>query len=302
MIVLVISLIFTGCGTSAASMTDGSSTSGSTTDDTGEDHETEDDGDVPEITEGTDTTEVTVTALNVGKADAFVIQSANGTVLIDTATEEEADTILSFLAENGITEIDAMIISHFDKDHVGGADQILQAVTVKSVYTSYLAKESDDVVEFFTALEEQGMTNTVVSETTEIQVDGVTYTIYPPEESGYEEDDSNNSSLVVHMTNRQNSMLFCGDALEDRIEELLSTEGLTCDIIKIPHHGSKIDNLDELIDYVNPEYAVITSSDEEEEASKTLKVLEKADIAYYLTREGTITIEMGNAGINIQQE
>ena len=64
--------------------------------------------------EETAQTTLTVTALDVGKADAFLLRTTDFTALIDTATEEEGEKVVTFLESQGIQSIDLLIITHFD--------------------------------------------------------------------------------------------------------------------------------------------------------------------------------------------
>lgn len=62
------------------------------------------------------------------KSDAILIEQADFRMLVDTSFDDRADVILDYFSEHGIDTLDYLIITHFDKDHVGGADKILDAV------------------------------------------------------------------------------------------------------------------------------------------------------------------------------
>ena len=253
----------------------------------------------------TDTSDIAssliITALKAGAADSFVLLSENHVTVIDTGLDKKADDFVSFLKEQGVTRIDELIITHFDKDHVGGADYIINNFGVENVYTTYHSKDSDDITEYLEALEAKGLTETTVTEKTTWTADGITYTIYPPEKTSYADSESNNSSLVIRVTVGENSMLFAGDAEEERIAELIKTEDLGSTIIKMPHHGRLASNTSELIDYVNPEYAIITSSKGEPEDQEVLDMLTANGTKTYLTRDGDITIILDETGVTIMQ-
>ena len=89
------------------------------------------------------TTLPNLTILDVGHGQCVVLQDARGTVIFDAGT---GSTLLEFLHESAITEIDAVIISHADADHLSGLLSLLSAATVQ-VHRIYLnsdaTKESD---------------------------------------------------------------------------------------------------------------------------------------------------------------
>jgi len=77
---------------------------------------------------------LTITNLNVGKADCAVLQAGDIVGMIDTGTYDAYSTIDSFLKDNSITEIDFLILTHYDQDHIGSAVKTLSSVDVKNIY------------------------------------------------------------------------------------------------------------------------------------------------------------------------
>lgn len=260
----------------------------------------------PESTEATtitatDTT-LTITCIKGGAADAFVLISDNHVAVIDTGLDKKADKLVEFLNEQGVTKVDELIITHFDKDHVGGADHIINNFEVGTVYTTYHSKESDDITAYLEALENSGLQETTVSETLSYTADGISFTIYPPQSPVYYESTSNNSSLVIRVALGENSMLFAGDAEYERLAELLKTEGLSSTILKVPHHGRYNANTEAFIKYINPQYTIITSSKGEPEDQEVLDILAANGITTYLTKDGNVTITMTSDGVEISQQ
>ena len=80
----------------------------------------------------------TITSIDVGKGDCILIQTGDRndpvTVMIDTGYKETADDVLNYLRKQDINKLDALIITHYHKDHVGGAAAILKGVPVGKVY------------------------------------------------------------------------------------------------------------------------------------------------------------------------
>lgn len=241
------------------------------------------------------------TALKVGAADAFVLRNSDHVTVIDAATDNKSDTLVAFLNKQGITRIDEMIITHFDKDHVGGADRLINAFHIGTVYTTYRSKDSDQIDEYDAAMKSHGLTETVVTSDTTFTAGDVTYTIYPPKSSSYPEKESNNSSLVVKVTFGENSILFAGDAESARLSELLKNPDLSGTILKVPHHGRYCDKTEAFIKLVHPTYAVITSSKGEPEDKETLNALAANGATPLLTRDGSITFTITKDSVDYLQ-
>ena len=76
---------------------------------------------------------VKVTFFDVGKGDAVLIETANHCMMIDSGYDDTAEVILDYLKERETDRLDYLLLSHFDKDHVGGADRILEEVETGTV-------------------------------------------------------------------------------------------------------------------------------------------------------------------------
>ena len=236
--------------------------------------------------------QLSVKFFNAGKADAILLYTDESAVLIDTGLDGFAPYILHTLNELDIQTLDTLILTHFDKDHIGSADEILESVEVGRVLVSDWAKDSDEYADLMAALETAGIESEVVfgDDQVSFMLDGAEYTVDGPDASDYDKDDSNNSSLIVTVQYGQTSFLLMGDAQNERIEEFLSQDSSEYDVLKVPYHGNYQKQLKNLIPSADPEYAVITCSSSEGGEAKTLDLLEEYDVEVFLTSEGNVNI------------
>ena len=249
-------------------------------------------------TPGGDKTENTLPTLttvvfSIGKADAILIYNEQHAILIDAGEVEDAAEILAYLKKEKIEQLDALILTHYDKDHVGGAAGVIEGIAIKEVYGTYQSKKSEEYDRYQEALASKSLTPTVVSTRHALLYDALKLVIYPPHENAYEEKESNNSSLVIHMTYGETTYLFGGDAQELRIRELLEeheTSGLSldCDFMKVPYHGNPLENLPALLAITTPDYAVITCSDKNPVDPSKTAALRDAGARVFLTRAGNV--------------
>lgn len=238
---------------------------------------------------------------NAGKADSCIIYNDDFAVLIDTGEKELGSEILTYLEANNIKKIDYLIITHFDKDHVGGASYVLNEIQVDNVIQSNYPKESKVYTKYLNALSDKGITPVTLREDMSFNFGDVYFNINAPIEEVYSNNESNNSSLIVSMKYKNNSFLFMGDAENLRIEEYLDNNNASYDFLKVPYHGHYQTSLDDLLDVVKPKYSVITSSDDELEDNTSLELLKSIDCDTYLTRNGSILITSNGKTINIKQ-
>ena len=244
-------------------------------------------------------TPLEIYAFQAGKADAFLLMTENGTVLIDAGEKGFGNEILAFLNEKGIEKIDVMIITHFDQDHVGGAAKVLNNFPVGLVLQSNSPKDSTEYEKYTKALTNAQIEPVTVREDYGFTLDGVGYLVNAPRKSDYQNDDSNNSSLIVSVYNGEDSFLFMGDAQTERIREFLDAGCESYDLLKVPHHGQEESEMEKLVAAVSPSVAIITSSEEEPEDEDTVNILTEASAEVYLTRISPVMVRSDGHGINI---
>jgi beta-lactamase superfamily II metal-dependent hydrolase len=239
---------------------------------------------------------LTVFAFSAGAADAFLITTRDSAVLIDCGEKSFGKEIADYLKERGITRLDYLIITHFDKDHVGGAEKVIRSVDIDHVLQSDYPKESNAYGNYLEALAAVEIEAETVTEDLSFSLDGVQYRIDAPA-GGYSSDASNNSSLIVSITNGRDRLLFMGDAEDERIAEFLDQKPGTYDFLKVPHHGRSGELSALLIGTVRPRIAVITSSESEPEDRDVVRCLEESGANCYLTRNGPVLIESTGDGL-----
>lgn len=245
--------------------------------------------------------DLSIYCFKIGKADSFVMQTENSVIVLDTGEEEDAEEIMEYLDGNNITYIDYLIISHFDKDHVGGAAEIIENYEIEHILQPDASEESDEYYNYISAMSTVGISPEIVDSTYTFTLDGADFMVLPPLSRSYQDDKDNNSSLVVSINHGENSFLFTGDAMDERINELLTYDGLEHTVLKMPHHGQYSDMLPALVEAVNPEYAIITSSDKNPEDDETLEILENVGAEVYITRNGDIKITSDGESLTFKQ-
>ena len=249
-----------------------------------------------------------VTFFDVGKADAIIItvttadRPSRSVIMIDTGTAKTASQLAEKIKKMGIEIIDTLIITHFDKDHVGGAAEIIDSFTVDQVLQSNYPKDSDAYHAYLQALECKGLKAVTVSGSEmEIRAMDAVFHVYPPAQAEYPEDPSNNSSLITVMELGGTSVMFMGDAENLRIEEFIQQEHpVTGNIImKMPHHGNYHKELKMLVGMYSPKAAVLTCSEkepEDEEKQKTINLLTGSGSSIYLTSDGDLKLTIDEKG------
>jgi competence protein ComEC len=203
-----------------------------------------------------------VTFLDVGQGDAILVQFPNGRkMLIDTGPASDTydsgeRAICPYLIYHGLSRIDQIMISHSDADHAGGLNYLLKHVKIGRLLVS--AHPSSQPL-YLEALSTAGRmrirTDSLAGYDT---LEG----IWPARGFVFCRPDSiengNESSLICYLSYGKQSFLFSGD-MGPELEEMLYRQGLLkqCTVLKVPHHGSHINNSPGVIGCLQPEIAVI---------------------------------------------
>lgn len=237
---------------------------------------------------------------NAGKADAILISKNDKYIMIDTGEESLSDEILRYFETNNIKRLEYLIITHFDKDHVGSASSIIDNIEIGEVLQSNYPKDSVYYTNYLASLAAKSITPTTVSGLYSMMVEDINISVNGPEIT-FDNNESNNSSLIVSITNGNNKFLFMGDAENARIKDFLSNNNETYDFIKIPYHGNYLKQLDNLLESTKPQYGVMTCSSKEGCEEQTFEQLTNYNVKYYMTNKGAISILSNGEDIIIKQ-
>ena len=152
-----------------------------------------------------------------GKADAILITAPGAAVMVDTGEKGLGKEILDYLEEKGIGKLDALILTHFDKDHVGGAAKLLSGIPIDRVIQSNVPRDSGEYRDYVRALERAGLEAETPREPVTLSLGDLEIVVDPPKQEEYEKDPSNNSSLIVSVRYGDTSALLTGAGLYQKL-------------------------------------------------------------------------------------
>ena len=247
---------------------------------------------------------LTAEFLKVGKADAIILTCGSEVMVLDAGEADDGAELVRELTEIGAERIDYLIITHFDKDHVGGAAALLGAFDVGTVILPDYEGTTQDYALFTAALENENISPLRLDENYSFSFGDAFVTVEPP--SSYEITDEtaeydNNFSLITTIVHGENRLLFMGDAEKAAIKDWLSRGNAAgCTLLKVPHHGVYNKALPDLIQAVSPEYAVICDSSKNPADTETLDLLTPVS-SVYETKDGNVTVVSDGRTLTVSQ-
>ena len=253
--------------------------------------------------------EMSLYVLNVGKADSMILRSGENIYLIDTGRGSTMDVTESALKEEGITHLDAVIITHMDSDHVGGLKKLLKSdVTLDHIYVPayFLQEEKDKENPAIKAAEKQGRETEILEAGQTLPLGEGKITVLGPISPATDKEDNN--SLVLLAEAAGGSILLGGD-MEFPEEATLLRAGVIprADVLKVPNHGDGDATSEEFLRAVQPKIAVISTSTEEKETTpdpRIMELLEQMNVETYQTQDSRtgvlVTLRDGEAAVEIR--
>ncbi len=218
--------------------------------------------------------------LDVGQGDSIFVTFPNGeTLLIDGGGklnfekmneveselfEPDSQTIgesvvSQFLWEKGYSEIDYILATHADTDHIQGLTDVAKNFKVRAAFFGRTPFENRAFAQLYEVLQKKNIEIIEVSRGDEFQIGEVKLQILFPEkdESGKAVSD-NNHSVVLRIIYGTKEFLLTGDIEKETEEKLLRQSAfLQADVIKVAHHGSHTSSTENFINAVKAEYAII---------------------------------------------
>ena len=154
-----------------------------------------------------------VSYIDVGQGDAILLSDSNGfDILIDGGRASAGPTVVAYIREQAIDDIDVMIASHAHADHIGGLIDVLEAsdIIVESVMYNGYPGDTATWYSFATAVANDGLVLTPLQFPDEISWGLMTAYVLNPD-PGLINPDQNNASVVILIDHGEVGFLFTGE-------------------------------------------------------------------------------------------
>ena len=227
-----------------------------------------------------------ITMLDVGQGQAILLQAEGKTILVDCGGDSDsrtADIVAETLLSQGITRLDGIIITHYDRDHAGALHNLLSRVDTDCLFlpdTRNEMEQPDTTADMFYVWEDM-----------ELTVGSASLQIFGPVYSSYD----NENSLCVLFDTEKCDILITGDRSAFGERMLLRGRSLPdVDILVAGHHGAETSTSPELLRAVTPETILISAAKNNIYGHPSDDLLQRAEefgcSVYRTDLNGTITI------------
>lgn len=196
--------------------------------------------------------------VSTGNSDCHLLIDPGGAaMLVDAADYDDYSAISSVLDKYGVSEIHVLVATHFDLDHIGSMDEIVENFPVKTVYVSGYRDSTGSYINLMRAVESKNITPAVAHAGMRFSLGASSVEVLNPQDHPYE--DANSACVVLKVTYGKTGYLLAGDIEEESIRVLVDKyqSKLDCDVLKAAHHGSGSGTTDALLQAATPHFAVI---------------------------------------------
>ena len=242
-----------------------------------------------------------ITFLDVGQGDASLLQSGGQTLLLDGGSTNQKNVgtyvILPYIKQQGISCLEAIVLTHTDQDHINGVTEVLEEgkkgwLTVKNLMYPYWMEGTEQGKQLKKLAEEAGASCRKIRAGDRLTIGKAeAVVLYPKEQEKIAE--PNAGSLVLFWKWEGVRAMFTGDLPEEKERELLQNLP-ACEILQVGHHGSATSTCREFLEQVQPSLAVISCAMKNRyghPSPDTVDRLKKTGCEIrYTMRSGAITI------------
>lgn len=253
--------------------------------------------DIVEITDGG----LTAHFIDVGQADSTLLEFDGHAILID-AGDWTGDEVTGYLASQGITELDIVVGTHPDADHIGQLAEVVKEFEVGEVWMSGNASTSNVFIETLEAIEATGTDyyEPRAGETFDIGKLALEI-LYPEEVTGK----VNEESIAMKITYGDVQFIFTGDAGVKEEQNMIDRGvDLDAEILHMGHHGSNTSTSQDFLKAVSPEVAIYSAGSDNSYGHPHAEVIAAAENAgaevYGTDVNGTVIVKTDGVSYTVE--
>lgn len=245
--------------------------------------------------------------LDVGKADSILLECSGQFMLVDGGTFDRGEAISEYLTRQGVKQLDCVVSTHPDNDHIGGLDTVLRRFPVKRYLAPRIPQKlipaSQEYLAVQKTLESKGMQTEYPSPGETFSLGGAQIQVLGPINQS---ENTNNNSIVLRVSYGETAFLLMGDAEKEEEADLLASGvPLAATVLKAGHHGSSASSSAAFLKAVQPRFAAVSVADDSSHLPKKDALLRLTEAGAKILRtdvSGTLIFMSDGKSVSVVTE
>jgi competence protein ComEC len=243
-----------------------------------------------------------ITFLDVGQGDAVLLQVPQGAVLVDQGPPE--GDVAAQLHRLGVRQLSLLVLTHPQRDHVGGAADVIDRLLCRLILDPRLTSPSSDEARALAVAARRRVPIAIARAGSVYSLGSLRLRVLWPRDSGSPGENPNLNATVLLASYGKTDALLTADS---ESEVTLPLRPPPVEILKVAHHGSADPRLPQLLELVRPRVAVISVGEGNDYGHPTPSTLAALDAApeldvYRTDRDGRVTIDSDGARVEVREE
>lgn len=234
-----------------------------------------------------------LTMLDVGQGLSVLVQADGEYLLYDGGGRGTSSYVVAYLQQHGVTELEWLIASHYDEDHISGLVGVFHTTPVEQALMPDYITDTQIYQSLQNVLEEKSVPVIYPAQGDIFSLGEAEIQVVGPQNYAYDSD--NDKSLCLRICYGDFQCLLTGDAEQDAEQDMVASgQDLTCDLYVVGHHGSSSSTSEELLEASAPAYAFLSVGEDNpygHPTAQTLNALQQYGVTLFRTdQQGEVTV------------
>lgn len=234
-----------------------------------------------------------LTMLDVGQGLSVLVQADGEYLLYDGGGRGASSYVVAYLQQHAVTELEWLVASHYDEDHISGLVGVLHTTPVEQALMPDYTTDTQIHQSLQTVLGEKNVPVIYPAQGDIFSLGEAEIQVVGPQNYAYDSD--NDKSLCLRICYGDFQCLLTGDAEQDAEQDMVASgQDLTCDLYVVGHHGSSSSTSEELLEAAAPAYAFLSVGEDNpygHPTAQTLNALQQYGVTLFRTdQQGKVTV------------
>lgn len=245
-----------------------------------------------------------MTMLDVSQGLSLLIEADGRYMLYDGGGQSRSSYVVSYLKRQGVSELDYMVASHYDEDHISGLIGVMNTTKVDKLLSPDYTRDTHIYDSFRAKVADKGIPEEHPLRGAHYKLGTADISVLGPNQ--YDPGADNDNSIVLKITYGDFKCVLSGDAeSEEEYSVLRNNTDIRADLYVVGHHGSADSSSKEFVQAIAPKYAFLSVGKDNAYGHPnpvTLNTLMENNVQLFRTdQQGEVTVTSDGQSVSINK-